>query len=596
MKHSIWGYVGCVALLCLLSVGISPVSSGHAQNTTETPALVSAEDGAKPVDNSPVTFDRSREAEFIDAVGSLLETVTNNEAKLVKLGRALSRAKTEDERNSIKTDIQNTEAVLNKQRRSLREIASGLSSLEFKPGTVEDVDWKSELQALLGPLFRELRQFTQRPRKIEAYRTEIASKKALLSKIDQALKRINDLADATEVRVIDTYLDTEKKRLLEQQAQVENDIAVATLQLQQILDDRGSLTETISGLFAMFFKTRGKNLLIAIGIFFGVLVVLRAFHALFRQRILSGRFRSDGFAFRLLDISISAFVVLMSVSSGLAVLYVSGDWVLLGLSIVLVVSIAWSAKQGIGAFFEQTKLLLNLGAVREGERIVYNGLPFRVERLHYYTTLINPALSGARLRVRLDDLINRSSRPYSEDERWFPTDPGDWVCLNDDTFGQIASQTSEYVVLTLFGNTPKTYITTDFLAKEPANLSGGFNVRSTFGVDYRHQSEATTAIPERLEASVRAAFTKEGYDHNLVSLTVDFKEAGASSLDIAIYAAFTGDVASACFQLERLIQKTAVNTATTCNWVIPFPQLTVEQRIVTSDTQEKKEDEEASPS
>ena len=206
--------------------------------------------------------------------------------------------------------------------------------------------------------------------------------------------------------------------------------------------------------------------------------------------------------------------------------------------------------------------------------------PIAWERLHYYTSLSNPALTGSHLRVRLDDLIQRTSRPYGKEEIWFPTAPGDWVHLNDDTFGQIASQTPDYVVLTMFGNTTKTYITTDFLAKEPANLSKGFRVNSIFGVDYRHQADVTTAIPERLEAAIRAAFIKAGYERHLVSLLVDFKEAGASSLDILMYAAFTGDIAPDCFTLTRIMQKTAVNTATTCGWVIPFPQLTVEPRFV----------------
>jgi len=108
-------------------------------------------------------------------------------------------------------------------------------------------------------------------------------------------------------------------------------------------------------------------------------------------------------------------------------------------------------------------------------------------------------------------------------------------------------------------------------------LSRGFRLTIKFGIDYRHEAISTTEVPAvfqyALEASLGGTFGKDA----LHSLKVEFAGAGASSLDFAILADFTGGVASRCNVLERLIQKTCVEVCTEQGWGIPFTQITVHQ-------------------
>ena len=57
----------------------------------------------------------------------------------------------------------------------------------------------------------------------------------------------------------------------------------------------------------------------------------------------------------------------------LIVLYVTGDWLLLGLALLILAGIAIGLKNIFPQFLAEAKLLLNLGAVREGEMVTYEG-------------------------------------------------------------------------------------------------------------------------------------------------------------------------------------------------------------------------------
>jgi hypothetical protein len=78
-------------------------------------------------------------------------------------------------------------------------------------------------------------------------------------------------------------------------------------------------------------------------------------------------------------------------------------------------------------FVREVTLLLNLGAVREGERVMYNGIPWLVRSLNFYTRLVNPELEGGDIRLPLRDFHDLRSRSFDANEPWFPTRLNDWV-------------------------------------------------------------------------------------------------------------------------------------------------------------------------
>jgi len=278
---------------------------------------------------------------------------------------------------------------------------------------------------------------------------------------------------------------------------------------------------------------------------------------------------------RLVDVVYFVLVGGVAIFAALLVLYVAGDWVLLGLALLFLLGLAWASKNAIPQFFEQIRLLLNLGTVREQERVVYYGLPWRVTRLSIYSVLRNEELTGGLVRLPLKELMGLHSRPCSRNEIWFPCRPNEWVLLSDGRRGRVTLQTPEMVQLQLLGGSLVTYPTIDFLALSPENLSKDFRLSVTFGVDYAHQAISTNQVPkimrERLEKGLAALVGRDSISH----LNVEFKEAGPSSLDLQVLADFEGEVAASYEMLQRAIQRILVDTCTEQGWVIPFTQLTL---------------------
>jgi hypothetical protein len=116
--------------------------------------------------------------------------------------------------------------------------------------------------------------------------------------------------------------------------------------------------------------------------------------------------------------------------------------------------------------------------------------------------------------------------------------------------------------------------TADFLGQSPVNLSRNFRLRVVFGVSYDLQAQVTTTIPALLKTFIEEKIEEEGYGDACLNLLVEFKEAGASSLDLLVIADFKGGVAEIYSRLERAIQRWCVDAATRYDWEIPFPQLT----------------------
>ena len=560
------------SLFTALLLWANPCPAQQATGDVTPPAQVTESEAADEVLSAGQETDL---AGTNSALVSLLEAVSRTREEIVETEAGLEAATSDSEQQLLRSRLEELNQTLIRQQGNLFALSVGLSEDFLSPPSADDLDWRQELQDLVGPILRELRDLTERPRQLEMLRTEIEFKQDQLPKLEQALTRLDRLAARAEDARLIEYLQQQRGDWDVEREQLLNDIEVAELKLEQIEAEEESLTDSAQQLFERFFKSRGLNLLLAVLGFLIVFVGLRFGYALLRRHSRLDRLGGQSFYLRLTDIITYALVLFLAAFAALAVLYTSGDWVLLGLAIILLIGIAWSAKEGINRYWEQTKLLLNVGSVREGERIIHDGLPWLVEKLNYYTTLRNPALTGGRTRVRLDELISRASRPFDGTEPWFPTDEGDWVILDDGTYGRVMTQTPEVVRLVQYGTMVKSYPATDFLAMRPTNLSGGFTLHVVFGVDYQHQANVTTGIPDTLKAAVEEAVSLRPKGEMCKGVRAEFKEAGSSSLDISLFVSFHGDAASEYYPMTRATQRACVDACTTNGWVIPFPQLTV---------------------
>ena len=294
-------------------------------------------------------------------------------------------------------------------------------------------------------------------------------------------------------------------------------------------------------------------------------------------RLIPGyRAKHRSFHIRLLDLMHRVITVCLAILGPMVVFYVVEDWVLFSLGILLLLGIGLTLRRALPRYTQQVQLFLNVGTVREGERIDFDGLPWRVRKINIFSTLENPT-ADLNQRVRIDDLVDLKSRPAKREEQWFPCKRDDWVLLSDGMRGKVTSISPELVQLVERGGAHRTYLTGDFLALSPLNLSTNFRLKETIGITYNLQQESVTSIPDTLKSYIEKRAADEGYAEQLLNLRVEFERANTSSLDIVVIADFDGSLADLYNRLRRAIQRWCVEACTEYNWEIPFTQLTLHQ-------------------
>jgi hypothetical protein len=527
------------------------------------------------VASSDTMKDETTEMPTITTLKSLLRSMQDLENDLKELKTKLKAAEIDEQKIKITAEINQLAESLDAHKKDFERISVGVDLDQFGEKPEQDFDWEKEVLELLSPVLQELKNMTAQPRQLERLRSEVAHYKNKLLIVKKAIVNIQNLIDQTKDDNLKDRLSNLKKRWMNEEQQISNQLTVAKYRLEEKNKGKKSLLDSTQNILRIFFKSRGRNLFLFIASFILVFLILRLFYQLVYKfsPILKSKERS--FYVRLGEVLYHIMTFVGAVSVSLIVLYGSGDWVLLSLAIIFMIGLAWTAKQGLPRFWEQIKLLLNLGTVRENERVIYKGLPWKVVSINLYSHLENPALKSSRIRLPLRGLIELNSRPYHSDEPWFPCKENDWVILEDGTHGKVTTQTADIVRLVLLGGSYKTYLTEEFLKQNPNNISTNFRLRVTFGIDYRHQKISTQEIPEKLEEMLTTELTRDGYGRDIINLAVEFKEAGASSLDHEILADFSGKVAQYYNVLDRAIQRIAVDACNKYGWVIPFTQLTL---------------------
>jgi hypothetical protein len=153
------------------------------------------------------------------------------------------------------------------------------------------------------------------------------------------------------------------------------------------------------------------------------------------------------------------------------------------------------------------------------------------------------------------------------------------VILSDGVRGKVIGISCEFIKLVQRGGAHKTYLTGEFLALAPLNLSVNFRIKETIGISYDLQAISTGKILEILHKTIERRIEEEGYSKDLLNLRVEFAYANTSSLDLVVMADFKGHLGDLYNRLRRAIQRWCVDACTENQWEIPFTQVTVHNSL-----------------
>jgi len=522
--------------------------------------------------------------EALGTLGNLLDSKAEQLTIIENLKTELEGAKEDASKKELEAKIKTEQDKLSQLEARLIALTTGVADDAFSNKSAKSFDLESELGALAEPFIKMMKSATSSARQIEQLRTTVSEAKRQKELAGNAIERISQLQSHTKSEAAVNDADKLQKHLREllstwqKRNKEANDLAqTAEQQLELRLIEQENAPSEVGQYATNFLRSRGFNLAMALVAFFGVFSLCR-----FAAKAIGSVGKRQGFrrnfAVRLASLIFQVISVVFSLFAMMFVLNYFNDWILLGLTSVFAIALSWIGLKMLPAIIEQTTLLLNLGAVQEDERVMLAGVPWRVEQLGFHTDLVNPELEGGTFTLPIRELVGLHSRPAAEDEAWFPTRKGDWVQLKDGRIGRVVIQTPELVQLVELGGARITYSTADFISEAPRNLSAGYRVEVTFGLDYRHQSEATEEIPRKLGEHVKRGIETLLEGKGVRHVQAELVRAGDSSIDYEVEADISGEFADRYEDVEREMARLLVEACNINNWTIPFPQMVLHQR------------------
>jgi len=495
-----------------------------------------------------------------------------------RLGEEIEAANEQD-----KEDLRKQADVLSvdieKLRSTLQYLAiGGLDTSLFITENVEkESDWQEDIALIAEPVIESLKELTEKPRRLSELNDAIVRYEEEVAIADKALKSLKPTLALTPSDNLTNTLGRFTSLWEGRRSDAESAITIAEIQIAELKGDQ-SLGESLLSAARNFVTGRGLTLVLAllaaIAVWHGVRFILRSYRA-----YLSGnaaperrtRYRLAAYTVHVLTFSLSILAVFV-------VFYERGDVLLLGLLILLIVGLALGIRHLLPRYVSEARMLLNIGAMREQERVVYRGLPWNVESINMYTILRNPELKGD-LRIPLAEFHGLTSRIVG-DERWFPTSKGDVVLISNTTILEVLDQNPDTVELQERGGQIVSIPTARFYELEMVNLSrsGSFGVTSSFGVDYDHQNISLDELPKILTQSIRYTLENSPLANHVEKLEVELSAANDSSLDYWILVTCNSAAALFYFDLQRLIQRACVSACTEESINIPFPHVSLVQK------------------
>ena len=572
-------YITLLVSSAALSFSVSAVEEDATQKNGQQPS----QNMSQEIKQKEIPGDKSKENVIKDKHSArllnlklLIKSLQVKDAEIKQLSKELDKLKGEEakEKSSEISEVQSERKEL---RLKIESLATGADIRDYRNKVPAKFNFAEEIQKLLQPMIHSLNSVTQDSREIEELKQEIEKIKLRKEVAITATDNLTNLLNKAKEESVKDSLEAMLNDWKEELENIKNDEDILSHQLENKMQSKESTLSSVGEVFTDFFKNRGINFVLGIFAFFIVFILLRFLYFLVKK-IQSKRKNHKTSTFdRLSELTFHVSTIIASILAMLFIFNLRNDWLLLGIAVLFLVAIGWGLIKTLPTMIEQLMILLNLGSVREGERLVMSGIPWKVQHLHFYTHLVNPDLSGGSMHLPLRQMVGLVSRPAAKNEEWFPTSEGEWVKMDDATVGQIIYQSPEMVQVRLFGGNQITYTAANFLALNPMNLSHGYRIQMVFGIDYKYQTECTTEIPKKMTAAFRHDLIKVVGEDNLVRVIVDFFLPNNSSLDFEYEVLLKGSAAHLYEEVERTMIYSFANVCNENHWEIPFQQITLHQ-------------------
>lgn len=489
-------------------------------------------------------------------------------SKIVKKEKEQKKVQTKEGKTKISDELKRLNERLKSLDNDFTIVATGIDAAALFEKEEKKVDWEEELRDIFSPVIVEIREIMDRPRKIEMLRSEVSYYKKRIPQIKQGVEYIEKLSRDVKDEKIRKKLDVSEKFWKQQEKEFTGKLESAQHQLFELEKGKMSVSEGLDFLLESVLRQRGRNIFLAIVSFLVTFIVCYLLRRLVMLINPFRRFPKFLFVANFIDVLLYLFTFIAATGAMILTLYITGDWLVLAIVIVILAGVGWAARNMLSQFTEQIKLLLSFGPVRQGERVVHNGIHWKVESIGIYCFLKNPLLTGGTIRLPLKDLIDMRSRPYDENEPWFPSTEGDWVLVDGKSHRQVVLQTP-YTVKFSWYDMAESMPTSSFVSRRIFNLSRAqYWAGITFHIAYKHRFTDPDEIVEKLTEMIGEDMKKTPYGDQVISPWVDFLRMGNSSLEFMIRMRMKKEAGSKYNKVKRDLGSILLKAANQYGWEI----------------------------
>ena len=518
---------------------------------------------------------------------SLNQIRTNLDDVNAKRDKVLAELETTTDPDQRET-LEMTLSQLDQQKRNFERVfeRTALGGLEVSLYEVSNdeeeeilqYDWQKELIKIVQPVFSSLQNLTESQRKRDFIRTTKAELELTLIAIDEALLHLDEIDKSQLNEASLKQLDKIHNNWEIKRAYYANQLELVNHEYRD-MEKEGTLSERVTQGIWEFVTNEGKILLFSLGAFFGLLYafswLLRKIVARHERKLQENKnVKRTNLAWRLMLLLYEIFSFIIAFSAMLVILHSSGNMVLFGFAILIILAMIISFRNSVPAYFKRLRTFLNMGLAREGERVIYQGIPWEIEHINLYSVfLYNPLLDNGRIRLTIDLLEDMISRDVPHDEAYYPTQTGDTVIING-TYAVITRQTPETIFLDSYG-TAIEYGTEEFAGSHLQNITAGYTQSSRLVLDRSHRSSDIDEILMILQSAIEAEVDRNVDLKPLVEgIYTNYREINAYGdlvFGMSIRIAPKGE--AFYNSTPRLLQRAALRAAEANGWILPSKQM-----------------------
>ncbi|GAA5099663.1 hypothetical protein [Wohlfahrtiimonas larvae] len=522
-----------------------------------------------------------------ESVTDQLITISNDikelQNKRANLSSEIKKEKDDAHKKELEDSLKRANAQLKEYTELFEKISlGGIDTARFDVPAkqaiqqVDDYNWQKELIQIAQPVFTEMKKITDAPRKRDLLRLEQKEIDERLSQLNKGLSTLNQIqiselpesAQKNLKDIQDTWNNFHKE--------LERERRLTTIKLDELTVKEDFTTRLTKGSWS-FIKGRGLLLVITISVISILLYSFNRFLVLLESR----EKNKISIRWRIFMLLYQIITTLITVIVTLAILYSSGDMVLFGIAILIILAFLVTSRNSIPKYFIKTRIFLNMGSAREGERVIYNDLPWKVSRINLYNAyLVNPLLENGTIRLTIDQLNTMISRPTKMDETWFPTVVNDVVLLPNGSTYKVMRQTPEYVYLTA-SSTELIYPAKDFIKDKIINITYGYSTSTELAVCYGTVKNNIEFAIQALRDNLTQFIENENPEafKLMKTLTVDFSRVNENGSAIFMISAAMGSYSTDYrLSLIRTIQRGCMKIAEKHHWdVVTITKYIIEQ-------------------